>query len=206
MTKILEDSPFHFGDGDGDIKVAATHSGKRVVFNVSSNALVLASPVWKKFIYPPFAKLRNENGEGETEEDEARLDFTEDDSDALVILLSIAHLRFDKVPQNLKYKVLLQVAVLCDLYDCVKLVRPWLAGWMEDDKAEAKKVGQENWLFIAWVFGRVEVFESLSLKLAYEMRIDSATGSCLNAVGSLIVEPLPPDIMGNIPAQEALLY
>ena len=49
------------------------------------------------------------------------MDFTEDDGDALLILFRLAHIRFKDIPDKLPYNTLLQVAVLCDQYDCVNL-------------------------------------------------------------------------------------
>ena len=40
----------------------------------------------------------------------------EDDPDALLILLRIAHLRFSDLPDALVYQHLLQLAILCDKY------------------------------------------------------------------------------------------
>lgn len=55
--KAKAQSLFDFGDGDA--QVAATYHGQRVVFDVSSHALGFASPVWKKFLFPPFEKVSN---------------------------------------------------------------------------------------------------------------------------------------------------
>jgi hypothetical protein len=51
---------------------------------------------------------------------------------------------------------------LCDFYDCVDLVQPWFESWLAEEETQSKVVGQEEWLSIAWVFGREEIFESLA--------------------------------------------
>ena len=163
-----------FDFGGGDILVAVTSNNERFLINVSSSALCLASPVWRKFIYPPFPTLPGPEGESAKEPD-ARIDFTEDDCEALLVLFRLAHLQFKKIPDKLPYETLLQVAVLCDLYNCVDLVRPWLHTWLrdedkkkadddsdderdEDESKNEKKTGREGWLFIAWTFGRPKLF------------------------------------------------
>jgi len=84
-------------------------------------------------------------------------------SDALLILLRITHLQFANIPKRLPYETLLGVAVLCDQYDCRKLVRPWLADWLEDEWYESNRRCQEGWLFIAYYFGRRNIFSQLAM-------------------------------------------
>lgn len=177
--------PFEFPNGN--ILVAAKNGDgdERHLFKVSSNALCLASPVWNKLISYTSAQLGND----------VRIEFTGDDTDAVLLLLYIAHLQFDKVPVELGYKTLLQVAVLCDRYDCVALIRPWLESWMKNEMAEALKKDQENWLFIAWVFGRLTVFEELSRRLVLDVTVTD--GGCF-VNGHKIEDPMPPDILGKV--------
>jgi hypothetical protein len=62
-----------------------------------------------------------------------QINFGEDESSALMILLQIAHLHFDSVPSSLDYHTLLNIALLCDQYDCAKLVKPWLSQWCSNE-------------------------------------------------------------------------
>jgi hypothetical protein len=55
-----------------------------------------------------------------------KVDFREDDPQALRIVLAIAHLKFRNVPLKLPYKLLLNLAILCDQYGCVDLVFSFL--------------------------------------------------------------------------------
>jgi hypothetical protein len=52
-------NPFEFEGGD--LRILVTHKGQRLVGNISTSAMMLASPVWKKFIFPPFAQLDPED-------------------------------------------------------------------------------------------------------------------------------------------------
>jgi hypothetical protein len=86
-----------------DVRAKATFGDAQIDFKVSSHAMSFASPVWKKFIFPPFPRLAESpttrGGSAQKKKkktDEAfpdvELDFTEDNGDALLILLQIAHL------------------------------------------------------------------------------------------------------------------
>ncbi|KAE9371837.1 hypothetical protein N431DRAFT_467993 [Stipitochalara longipes BDJ] len=61
----------------------------------SSSSLSIASPVWKKFLYPPWAT--------DPTVPVAQLDFTSDDLSTITLLLRIAHLQFYNIPKKLSY-------------------------------------------------------------------------------------------------------
>jgi len=83
-----------------------------------------------------------------------RLNFAEDDGEALLILLRIAHLQYKEIPATLPYDCLLNLAILVDQYDCIGIIRPWLATWLANEETEWKAPKHESWLFIAWALGR----------------------------------------------------
>lgn len=97
----------------------------------------------------------------------------------------------------MKYRDLLQMAILCDQYDCVRLVGPWLTKWLgpiDDQKDDATMPGQESWLFIAWVFGRYHMFNYLSYHLA--MYTNTNTQGRLVDCDGLEIDVLVPGVMG----------
>ena len=98
------------------------------------------------------------------------VDFRDDDGEALLLLLRIAHHQYNDIPTTLAYKTLLNVAVLCDCYSYVELVEPWLSQWLSDEQKSSKEAEHENWLFIAWVFGRDKVFSDLAAKMVLRLR------------------------------------
>lgn len=159
-----------------------------MVGSVSSQAMASACKVWKNFVFPPWAVLPVEE-----------LDFTEDDSDALLILLRIAHSDFANVPTTVSYTELLNLAVLCDQYDCIEMTKNWIEGWLEGETILSIKPGYENWLFIAWVFGRAKVFDDLAIHLVRTICIDE-DGYCMNSQKKHLVGPFPPDIIGMFPS------
>ncbi|KAF2005104.1 hypothetical protein P154DRAFT_611587 [Amniculicola lignicola CBS 123094] len=122
---------------------------------VSISVLRRASPVWRKMFGEPWIESR---------EKEAR--FPEDNLDALLIVLRIAHLRFRDIPQKhgLEFRGLVQLAVVCDKYDTVEIVCPffiankWYAPWRQ----RSKDHGFEEWLMITWTFGNMPFFEEMA--------------------------------------------
>jgi hypothetical protein len=190
---------FNFDGGDIRISLTSSTTKKKITGLVASQAMVLASPVWKKFLFPPWETIQPDNshpsttiGSGKQKE----IDFSHDNSDALLVLLNIAHLCFTKVPNTqLSYQMLYDLAILCDQYDCLALVRPWVDKWVVYAAHEVKQEGREGWLFIAWVFGREKVFDDLAQLLIKRSPI-SQTGECLRYTGEFLPEPMPPGIIG----------
>ena len=86
---------------------------------VSSAVMRIASPVWRTMFDPQgrFMESQRSSTHGE-------MHFPEDDPDALLCVLRIAHLQFRKVPETLGYVELLNLAIICDKYDTVAIVRP----------------------------------------------------------------------------------
>ncbi|KAG4438823.1 hypothetical protein IFR05_005714 [Cadophora sp. M221] len=188
-------NPFVFPTGT--VKLLATYKGQSLVGSVSADALVLASPVWKKFLFPPW----NDTSvpEKETEVKQKQIDCTEDDGEALLILLNIVHLNFDGVPPVLKYSTLVEVAMLVDQYDCIKVVRPWLESWMKDEKSESLKAKQEGWLFISWVFGREATFSGLARHMVLNCTIRvSKSLELVYMKREPIIDLMPPGIIENV--------
>lgn len=140
----------------GDVRLHFEYSNQSLTLHGSSRALSLASPVWNKILNPPFGSLVSKEGNNNGKQDK-HIDFSEDNGEALLILLRIAHLQFSKVPSTLKsFDTLLALAILCDKYDCVGLIKLWLPPWVGNEGTEFKwdEAGYEPWLFIAWVLLR----------------------------------------------------
>ena len=94
-------------DPAGDIKLLVQHGDRWMTFQVSSNAMAMASPVWRIILDPkgPFRESQPENNE---------VTFPDDDAEALLILLLAAHLYFKHVPHKLRLDQLLAVCSACD--------------------------------------------------------------------------------------------
>ncbi len=133
-------------------------------------------------------------GCGSGSEPLAPLDFREDDADALLLLLRIAHLDFVSVKRKLSIGELYNLAILCDKYDCVHLIKPWVDEWFRDG---GHQVGGEasKRLFIAWCFGRTETFRIAASVLLTQSGTDDS-GQLLDLKKQVIPDTMPPGIIG----------
>lgn len=84
---------------------------------------------------------------------------------ALAAVLNIIHGRLENLPDEIPFEGLLQVALICDFYDCVEMTRPWDKTWIKQWEFAAETPGFESWLFIARVFKKEDVFKKISRKL-----------------------------------------
>jgi hypothetical protein len=211
MAAPKDAHPFVFADGTTPVIV--TYKNDRVVGKVSPHAMALASPVWKKFIFPPFPQRSMKDtaepkGSKIVVEPVEELDFAEDPAEALLILLNITHFRFTGIPTTIPLNILSEIAILCDKYDCVHLAKPWLPQWLANENSEWKSTDptpttlafgappappREKWLFIAWVFGREQVLKDLASLLVREISTYNK-GTCAALAGNY--GPMPPGLIG----------
>ena len=174
-------------DEGGDDETGSTGSvGNVQRVKVSSSVLRLASPVWKSMFNPSGHFLESTAKE---------VSFPDDDPAALLVVLRIAHLRFKEVPDKLSFKELVSVAVICDKYDTVSVVRPFLSRWTGPEMKISP--GEEEWIFIAWTFGYEDAFTSGVQELVRKVAIDGK-GRCMFD-GKAVNGCLPPDIIGKFP-------
>lgn len=179
-----------------DVRLNVSHSNRSLTWSASSSRLAQVGPVWNKMMNPPFPKASSKEGDDGGMEAKS-IDFTDDSAEARLILLRIAHCQFSKIPLRLESGMILDMAVLCDKYDCVGLVKPWLDMWLVDEWSQYDRPGNEQWLFIAWVFGREQIFEALARKLQREMTADDC-GEGLTSTGESFPSLMPPDIIGML--------
>lgn len=159
-------SPIVYLDPWGDLKIVAADRDKRLkTLVVSSSVMRLASPVWR-VMFDPHGSFR------EAEESAKEIEFPDDDADALLILLRIVHLGWRLVPESISSENLADLAVLCDKYDMIRFVRPWLARWQS--RPLAIMSAHEDRLFIAWTFGDYASFVTNTKRLVLSCNTDDA--------------------------------
>ncbi|KUJ18863.1 uncharacterized protein LY89DRAFT_732403 [Mollisia scopiformis] len=118
-------SPPEFTFPQSDVRLRITYKGAPAYAHVCSHAMILASDVWKVFLFPPWSNQA-------TAEPVQDLDFTEDNAEALLVLLCVVHLRFGDIMYDSPPKqVLIDLAFLCDQYFCHHLIRPWAGNWID---------------------------------------------------------------------------
>ena len=101
------------------------------------------------------------------------MDLTNDDPDALLMLLRISHLQFSEVTLHVTYTLLVRLAVLCDKYKMAQLLFPWIKPWQADWKPYALKGGYENLFFVAWVFSDLETYTAIARNWVIKSTLDT---------------------------------
>jgi hypothetical protein len=175
------------GGGDRIIIVGEKENRQRL-YKVSSIVMSMASPIWK-VMFDPARGFRESNPD-------VLVEFPEDDPDMLLILLRIAHLQFHDVPKSISFDWLVEIAVLCDKYDCVGLVHPYIESWMDPWIDHCLEPSYERWLFIAWTFGCQQIFSLLMTFLVRSVEVDS-DGKMLNSKKEILLDYIPLGYAGK---------
>lgn len=148
-------------------------------FLVSRTVLTLASPVFRAMLTGNFSEATKK--EIELEDDDAR---------ALLLVLQIAHLRFEEVARELMLTTLINVATTCDKYDMVAVCRPLIPGWVK--KFTERDAGRLVFpsgaiLWVYWAFG----YESEFVVLADKLRMVATKDTVIKW------KTTPPDFSGK---------
>ena len=176
-------------DPRGDVYLLISCGGKQKRVQASSKVMSLASPVWCTMLDPqgPFRESDPKNGE---------ISFLHDHAEALLFLLLAAHLKYAEIPEEVTFKLLLDICIVCDKYDSIEIVHPWLSKWRKPLEHLVEKNGYEEFLFIAWALGDQKTFERICLKLVLESSTNDRN-ECLNASGEIQSNNLPPAVVGQ---------
>jgi hypothetical protein len=171
---------------DGDLTLIVGKAKQRIV--VSRDVVVGVCKAWAT-MFTKFAETTS-----------PEVELPDDDPGGVILILAIAHLRFYDLPATLSLSTLNELATFCDKYDAINLVRPFLSHWVEpwiygiDDKY--LKDGNEQWLWIAWVFGLHDEFCTLANQLQQTMSITE--GKCVSKGGVILDDvPMPPGFVGT---------
>jgi hypothetical protein len=124
---------------DADNIVQVIYNGEICTGRASSHAMALGSPVWEKFLFPPWSgptETKDLEGRDVQTSPVQRLNFAKDDGEALLILLHIAYLQYKEIPTTLPYDHLLNLAILVNQYDYISIIRPWLATWLANKETK----------------------------------------------------------------------
>lgn len=126
---------------------------------VSSRHLSLASPVFSKMLEGQFKEgIQNSQSF-------RRIETSEWDTEALLILLDIIHGHHRRVPRTVSLEMLGKIAVLVDYYDCHEIVEVFVDLWvpnMEKDLPTSYGKDSTIWLSISSVFSRAAIFEAMA--------------------------------------------
>lgn len=136
----------------------------QICLRVSSAHLKLASPFFTAMLDGPFSEgIRNKDNLFE-------LKALEWNAEALVILLDIIHGHHRSLPKEVELDILIEIAMLCDYYQCEEIVEVFADRWtaaLDQDKGYEEEATM-NWMFIAWVFHKAQAFNNqVSATLKY---------------------------------------
>ncbi|KAG4429767.1 hypothetical protein IFR05_014745 [Cadophora sp. M221] len=162
-------NPFIFPTGD--VKTLVTCKGVKIEGLVSSQSLCQASHAWKNLIYPLWDISGQGNVVGGTGIGLKDIDCSEDDGEALLVLMGIVYLKFIRVPKHLGVHELAQV---------------YFWGELEIENNEYfETIGP------CWTFGWELVFEYLMERLVSEVTL-SDEGQPVDGCGKQVVGFMPP--------------
>lgn len=180
-----------YSNADRMVAVGEREDGRRL-YKVSSLAMSMASPIWKA-MFDPTSGFRESSPD-------AMVEFPEDDPDIMLIVLRIIHFKFDDLPESISFDWLVELAVFCDKYDTVTIIRPFIANWTAPWTEFCLESGYEHWLSVAWTFGCQEIFSTVAASLVLSTGSDNDDGDHNTIKGSkywVHSENMPPDIVGK---------
>lgn len=164
-------------------------------FRVSSKVLCLASPVFRAMLG---SSSHFQEAKDLRENSTAVIPLEGDNKDALLIILNVAHLNADLIPNTITLDVFYEIAVVCDKYDMARIMIPWTIIWMNPVTDFNKKPGYERWLAISWVFRQWRIFLGITRELVLHTELDGDDNLVVD--GDSIESPLvPSNVIGQYP-------
>lgn len=105
--------------------VVGTQDNQRVLV-VCPKSVSRASPVFETML---FGKFRESQANSSVVGEDWVVPLPEDDHDALVVIMNIAHTRFAQVPTKPTIDLLYRVTTTCHKYDMTSALSPWAKQW-----------------------------------------------------------------------------
>ena len=185
-TKAEESPRIIIFDRSGDLMLKVGSEDKEIkYFKVSSKALSLASPVWSAMLNPqnPFLEASASG----------MLLLPDDNPKALSILLYLIHDQFAKIDFSVGLQALHDLVFLCDKYNTVDLVRPWMSRWQ---KHFSSPLFDPKWLVVGWTF-RDRIMYRDATQEVYLRCWPNESGNLVTPAGSLEDIVLPPGALSK---------
>jgi hypothetical protein len=195
----------------GDMEIALATSDIDITYRVSSHQLCSSSPFFRAMLGPQssFAEasgLRRHQSSSATstatDSNGSLFRITaeeEHDPAALATVLYVLHGRAEHVPEFVAFENLLQIAIICDYYDCAVAMRPWDETWMSSLRSLSSNPGYESWLFIAWVFGDQDIFGRMTQKFPKNgVMVNKEFGVMIGGKVKRLDCHLPQGVIGTI--------
>ena len=137
-------------------------------FQVSSKHLTLASPVFKDVI-----QSTHTHDAPSEEHSLARLPLSDDDPDALLLLMRLMHVQFKDVPREVDLGTLAQIATLVDKYELLETTHLSADGWIsgiKDSIPTELNTDLLAWMLIAEVFEDETISKQVKERAIFESK------------------------------------
>jgi hypothetical protein len=170
---------------------------------VSSQQLCAGSPVFSAMLGPNSSfreatQLRASKSRPQSSEDLYQLKVSDHDPAALAAVFHILHATTTCLPDSIPFDGLVELAIICDYYDCAAVVQPWADRWMDQWKPFTEKPGYEAWLFVAWVFGNASICKALARKFLRQGIIKDGDFKIMAHDDPPLIQELPRGIPDSI--------
>ena len=140
---------------------------KQQSVKVLKSTMQTVSPVWRAMFRPEWSDSQK-----------STITLDEDDSNAMLILLRIAHQKHQDLPKSLTWHELQELAVACDKYDTVHVVRhvSTSLGWLKHHEKMFQYPGHASGLFFLLNFGDAQKFAAVAQDIVMNSVIDERGG------------------------------
>ena len=159
---------------DGDVTLELRGDSRSFKFRVASQVLCVASPYFRDMPGPgsTFKKACDLRGGVGSNPGPWSIVVRGGNLNALAILLYALHFRSEKVPRAVSFDGLWELAILCDKYDCVSAMKPWIVLWTRDPPQHKDNFSEclVKWVYMAYVFELDDLFEKVTREIILEGR------------------------------------
>ncbi|KAJ4408680.1 hypothetical protein N0V82_009634 [Gnomoniopsis sp. IMI 355080] len=161
---------------DADLQVAVRESdGVDAIYSVRACVLESASAVWKQ---------QNLSSQSST-----ALDLVSDPAPGLDVIFSIAHYKFQTLPQQVSEAELHDIALVAEKYQTLHLLPPFIKAWLAASSssgvgATTPSADADKLLVTAYILGHAQWFTTALAHAAHAASLSSTDGTTLlNAQG-----------------------
>ncbi|KAF4629276.1 hypothetical protein G7Y89_g8871 [Cudoniella acicularis] len=185
VPSAVSESPAMYADG---FEAKEPIPARKAHFLVSSNAMTVASPVFKAMLRQNSFKEGHDLSLGS-----AKVELPDDDPSAFTIVANILHHRNRQVPKKVDLQTISAISLLVDKYQLLEAMELYLDLWLPELKKTLPTTFTENlfqWLSIAWVFRLSEEFSHLTKIAEWESDRNLSVETVLDL-------PIPRAVIGS---------
>lgn len=115
------------------------------------------------------------------------INLRDEDTNAIRMIMHLAHVQFNKLPEKLDFKEIVRLAEVAERYAVQHMLAHHIDGWIAPYRDRLLDPGYEEWLYIAYQFG----FETEYLELAKHL----ALHCCVDVSGTRLLSPVNHELL-----------